>query len=791
MDITKDSKTLELLLGHLAKRQPESLLIYNLVKHVRSKKWDRTHIFVDDSDMQNCTTVLCHAPSTLAENIDDGAWFLYSQDEDRLKSTLEKVGVAEGRRLDGSNSNTVIFEDFDDKLSQTITEYMNYHGFEVNKTYAARFYVIDEKVSTIGMEKPAPPSGYKLAPLRPEHAGLVASKTVFCSPVSVPLVRKMIEEFPSCGVYAPNRDDPVAWTMMQQHGMNGSGFTLPEYRNRKFMTMRHWEMMSYYVKHGYKMTLATADSNAPTQGYLKKSPPNRIIPVCLIRRTFFNKGEDTKLIEVDPFLEEFKDRMRLPPTMEDGEDGMRSHTDTCLLQYFPSIQEDGLYLMWSHFVNSKTDLRLAMANDVTMVISGDVKLLGEPGQKGTIPIMAKPKVIVSDITLSDWLDKISKYTNKAIHVTFHDSDVIDRAFKVFEGLQFQLHAPVILHADILIGPNGDASQIINGVNFISSAGKYLPQSTVSLGWATRWQRDSLMLAYDWPSVIDMAKYCTRIQQPITFAVRAIFASHSIRQMKWLVSLSSKFTITIWTGEYDIVSMAELSVFRKSLEAKKVLYDVPESFVQGLESTKPNSLTFSGEKLKRNLWQPQPFDTKSYVFLGAEVIAFVGPHSWLTTKVQYQAEMEPDKRVDISGMVQFVSTTEKTEKAKIEIYIRSSGIDSMSPDQIRGVKAEIGSDGELRISSVNLQKAGKYGMEAKAHIPSNECYYFHIVDMGEETAITMNVKLVNCDGGTLEVDHHIQLPLTVPYDSTTDEVFYVTVNGSSSIYAVLVENLVIK
>ncbi|XP_077982010.1 glycine N-acyltransferase-like [Glandiceps talaboti] len=291
MDITKDTKTLELLLGHLAKRQPESLLIYNLVKHVRSKKWDRTHIFVDDSDMQNCTTVLCHAPSTLAENIDDGAWFLYSQDEDRLKSTLEKVSVAEGRRLDGSYSNTVIFEDFDDKLLQSITEYMNPHGFEVDKNYVARFYVIDETVSTIGMEKPAPPSGYKLAPLRPEHAGLVVSKTVFCSPVSVPLVRKMIEEFPSCGVYAPNRDDPVTWSMMQQHGMNGSGFTLPEYRNRKFMTMRHWEMMSYYVKHGYKMTFATTDSNAPTQGFLKKSPPNRNIPVCLIRRTFFKKGK--------------------------------------------------------------------------------------------------------------------------------------------------------------------------------------------------------------------------------------------------------------------------------------------------------------------------------------------------------------------------------------------------------------------------------------------------------------------------------------------------------------------
>ncbi|XP_070563293.1 protein FAM151A-like [Ptychodera flava] len=496
--------------------------------------------------------------------------------------------------------------------------------------------------------------------------------------------------------------------------------------------------------------------------------------------------------EVDPFEEEFKDRIRLPLTIEDKDVRKRiSYTDANVMKYFPLVHDDGLYVTWAHNVNSMNDLRMSMSNDILMVITGDVKLHGNVGEKGTVPVMASPKVVVSDVTLLQWLEKISKFTNKAIRLNFHDTVTLEPAFKVLETMQYQLHAPVTLHANIMIGPNGEPSQIVNGVNFIDDAGKYLPHSTVSLGWTTRLVRDSGITSYDWPMVLDMAKYCTRISQPITFSVRAIFATNSIRQLKWLVSLSSKFTITIWTGEFDIVSMRDLSTFRKHLEARKVLYDVPESFVDGIKLAEPNSLNTEGAKLQRNLWQPQPFDVKSFVFLGSETIAFTGPNSWLTSKVQYQAELKSDRKVEVSGTAEFINNAEPHQNAKLEIFIRSSGVDPPQADDVRGVLLEITSDGTLRISSHNLKKAGTYNMETTAHIPKSKCYEFTIVDYGENHPITMTTKVSNCEGETSADAHSVQLSLTVPYESTADEVFYVTINGSHGVQALLIHDLAVN
>ncbi|XP_077978960.1 glycine N-acyltransferase-like [Glandiceps talaboti] len=296
MDISRDLKSLKLLLSHLEDRQPESLPMYNLVRHVIEKKWDNTQVFVDDSNMQNCTTVLCHSPSTTTESIDDGAWYIYSEDEERLKSNLHKVKVAEGRRLDGSfHTRSIIFEDFDDKLLKTISDYMSSHGFEVVKDFTGRLHAgtLDtDSVTSVQFTSPVPQKGYAVASLKPEHAGLVASKNKFCSPDSIPLVRKMIEEFPSCAVYVSGREDPISWLLLQHHGLLGFGYTLPEYRSKKFLQM-HGEMASRLPQYGYQACFSTADDNAPAQRAIQNSPAYGIIPLYRIHRTFFKKAKQT------------------------------------------------------------------------------------------------------------------------------------------------------------------------------------------------------------------------------------------------------------------------------------------------------------------------------------------------------------------------------------------------------------------------------------------------------------------------------------------------------------------
>nr|XP_006824900.1 PREDICTED: uncharacterized protein LOC100375994 [Saccoglossus kowalevskii] len=500
------------------------------------------------------------------------------------------------------------------------------------------------------------------------------------------------------------------------------------------------------------------------------------------------------LTQWDVFESEFKGRPRLPNVIDNDLEIM-SHTKTQLLEYFPGSNADGLYLTWSLHVNTKGDLLRAMANDLLMIICGDVKLKGNLGEKGTYPIMAEPVVADSDISLAEWLDKISTYTNKAIKLNFYDTDSLHPAFEVLQTLQYQIHAPLILRADILVGPNGDTNKMVNGVNFISDANGLFPNSIVSLGWRTHWTTDSKEVQYTWDMVIDMAKYCTRLHQPISFSVRAVFARKSIRQLKWLVSLSSKFTITIFSPDYDIVSMSELSIFRRSLPVHRVLYDVPVSFIAALREVQPNTLQTPGEKMERNLWHPQPFDTKSFVFLGEDIIAFTGPNSWLTSKMQYRAELETGKQVEISGIVQFAMASEQitTDQSKLDIHIRSTGVDPPEPDSVLGVRIEIVSDGTLRVSSHNLAKAGTYNPQTTATIPSHECYYFHIVDAGETAPITVNIKWADCEAGVTTTEHNVQLSLTVPYEATQEEEFYITINGSNNIHgaATLLENLVVR
>ncbi|XP_077978712.1 glycine N-acyltransferase-like [Glandiceps talaboti] len=291
MDISTDPKILGLLLRHLETKQPESLLVYYLVRHVRDKKWDKTQVFVDDVSMVNCTTVLCHSPSALTDNIDDGSWFVYCEDQRGLKSLLHQVGVAEGRGLDGRyHTNNILFEDFNGKFLPTITEYMKANGYKVRKNFARPLYVANFDKTTIAhMQRnaPAPPPGYKIASLKPEHAGLVASNTFLSSMTSAPIIRKIIEEFPSIAVYTPDRDDPVSWSMVKQHGVVGFAYTLPEFRNMKLMQM-HSQMTSRLPEYGYKLCFITEDDNAPTQHTIKKSPLD--IPVVhQVNRTYFRK----------------------------------------------------------------------------------------------------------------------------------------------------------------------------------------------------------------------------------------------------------------------------------------------------------------------------------------------------------------------------------------------------------------------------------------------------------------------------------------------------------------------
>ncbi|XP_077993891.1 uncharacterized protein LOC144447687 [Glandiceps talaboti] len=293
MEISQDPKALELLLHHLEDRQPESLPMYNLVRHVRDRKLEKAQVFVDDRNIKNCTTVLCLGLNvSLGTGSDDSGWYLYSEDEDSLVSMLNTVKLTE-RSLGGfSQSDMVTFLCLDDKFLKTVTQYMNKQGYQIELNYTFRLYVRKLDKATIeSMKKDAQslPKGFTMAPLRPEHANLVTSKTIYSTPSTAQFVRKMIEEFPSIAIYPPNQGEPVAWSVLMQHGEPGYGYTHPEYRNKKFAQIRQAELMSRLLDYGYKaVCIATEDDNTAMQKVFKKYPG--LQPLNLIHYSVFKKS---------------------------------------------------------------------------------------------------------------------------------------------------------------------------------------------------------------------------------------------------------------------------------------------------------------------------------------------------------------------------------------------------------------------------------------------------------------------------------------------------------------------
>ncbi|XP_077993889.1 uncharacterized protein LOC144447684 [Glandiceps talaboti] len=276
MEISQDQKALETLLHQLEDRLPETIFNYHLVRHIKDKKWDKTQVFVDGS-MQDFTTLLCHGPHVMSKNSNIGGWYLYSDDEEKLISMLNKIRLTE-HSLDGfCPQDTVLLLGVTDKYLKTITQYMmSNHGFVIEQKFTYRLYMTTLDKDTLASYKQQAytlPKGYTIAPLRPEHASLVASKTAYCSPTAVPLVKKMIEEFPSFAIYAPNQDEPVSWSMLHENGSPGFGYTQPQYRNRKFAKIIGKEMVHCLSEYGYKMVPSeTTDDNKIVHHNMKKHP---------------------------------------------------------------------------------------------------------------------------------------------------------------------------------------------------------------------------------------------------------------------------------------------------------------------------------------------------------------------------------------------------------------------------------------------------------------------------------------------------------------------------------------
>ncbi|XP_048847616.1 protein FAM151B-like isoform X1 [Brienomyrus brachyistius] len=243
------------------------------------------------------------------------------------------------------------------------------------------------------------------------------------------------------------------------------------------------------------------------------------------------------------------------------------------LQYFlrkgKIENEDAADVGWYHAANSRSRIAEGLQSS-SLMIEADIILRGyEP----TEPIMAHPPATDSDITLHDWLKEVLM-SDKGIKLDFKSLQAVAPSMRLLEEVRGHLLGPVWINADILSGPGGKATPL-DPVSFLQAVSQGLPGDVLSLGWTTGWSPNINNPGYSWEMVQEMEKVCRRLKQPVTFPVRAALLAQSFNQLQWLLQQSSRYSLTVWTGQTDEWSVEDLLPYRQSIDQKRVYYDIPE------------------------------------------------------------------------------------------------------------------------------------------------------------------------------------------------------------------------
>ncbi|XP_045899382.1 protein FAM151B isoform X1 [Micropterus dolomieu] len=249
------------------------------------------------------------------------------------------------------------------------------------------------------------------------------------------------------------------------------------------------------------------------------------------------------------------------------------------LEYFLSQSQikkkDAAEVRWSHAVNSRSRLTEALTGPIHM-IEADIILRDHDPKE---PIMAHPPDTDSDITLKEWLERVKAHS-KGIKLDFKSLEAVSPSLVLLEEVLAEPNRPVWINADILSGPGGQARPLEPQAFF--SAVSTLPTHTVlSLGWTTGWTAGTENPGYSWAMVHVMEEMCRTLKHPVTFPVRAGLLAQSFSQLRWLLQQSDRYTLTVWTGQNDKITLQDLLPYKKEFDISRIYYDLPEFKRQSL------------------------------------------------------------------------------------------------------------------------------------------------------------------------------------------------------------------
>ncbi|XP_030647820.1 protein FAM151B [Chanos chanos] len=260
-------------------------------------------------------------------------------------------------------------------------------------------------------------------------------------------------------------------------------------------------------------------------------------------------------------------KLGMPSTSAEA---MSDQTLDYFLQKGRIQNKDAAEIEWYHAANSQSKTSEALESSAHM-IEADILLRGlDPVE----PIMAHPPQTDSDISLRDWLTQVIT-SDKGVKLDFKSLAAVGPSIALLQEVRAQLRGPVWINADILPGPGGKAVPL-DPQAFIAAVGPTSDSDVLSLGWTTGWTPDTENPGYSWEMVHQMEAVCKTLKQPVTFPVRASLLAQSFPQLQWLLQQSDRYSLTIWTGQSDVLDVKDLLPYRQNFSRTRIYYDLLES-----------------------------------------------------------------------------------------------------------------------------------------------------------------------------------------------------------------------
>ncbi|XP_053325233.1 protein FAM151A [Spea bombifrons] len=256
-----------------------------------------------------------------------------------------------------------------------------------------------------------------------------------------------------------------------------------------------------------------------------------------------------------------------------------SHTGGDMLEYMMSqgkiSSKDGLLVTWSHGANSKSQMEAALKSDI-MVLEADVNVQGYGTVNQTnIPIMAHPPDVYSDNTLYEWLDAVVD-SSKGIKLDFKSIEAVSPSLDILhaKATNVKIKQPVWLNADILIGPNVNHNIAVNATRFLALVQEKFPDVTISPGWVTLYLPPLISnRTYTWEMIQQMYNVVKSVPQRVTFPARAVLTRSAWPHFNWLLQQSDRYTLTLWQGSSDPLTLEDLLFIRSSSHPEQIYYDI--------------------------------------------------------------------------------------------------------------------------------------------------------------------------------------------------------------------------